>query len=172
MILAMTDTLTRSPDASSDDPTRPPGHLSYAEAVEATGVSRRHLRRLVAAGKLEAADHGGRRWVTTSSLLAAGLTLTAPKPQANGTGQGGQGGDETPGHAGGSATDAELESLRRQLAVVQAVADERGRELERVHALAMHLIALQPGGRTGDQTPGPGEGTVPGAKRRRWLRAR
>jgi hypothetical protein len=55
------------------------------------------------------------------------------------------------------------------VAVLQALADERARELERVHALAVHLAALLPGGSTGDQTPGPREGTVPGTKRR-WFR--
>jgi excisionase family DNA binding protein len=165
----MTETLTRPEDTSPDGLTRPPGYLSYAEAVDATGVTRRHLRRLVAAGKLEAVDHGGRRWVTTSSLLSAGLTLSAPKGQISGDGRGG---DETPGPAGGRTRDEEIESLRRQVAVLQAVADERARELERVHALAAHLAAALPAGSGGDQTPGPPEGTVPGSKRRLWRRAR
>jgi excisionase family DNA binding protein len=168
----MTDTLTRPEDTSPDESTRPPGCLSYSEAVEATGVTRRHLRRLVAAGKLEAVDHGGRRWVTTSSLLSAGLSLTAPKAQANGTGPTEWAKDETPGRSGGPSRDDEVEILRRQVAVLQALADERGRELERVHALALHLAALQPGGRGGDQTPGPAEGTVPGSRRRWWRKTR
>lgn len=158
----MTDTLTRPGDTSSG---RPPSCLSYAEAVEATGVTRRHLRRLVAAGKLEAVDHGGRRWVTTSSLLAAGLTLSAPKPQLSNSGPG-EGG--IPGQDPSVSLVEEVERLRRELAVARALADERGREIEWFRDHAARLTAMLPPGPQGDQAPGP-EG---GPSKRWWRKAR
>jgi excisionase family DNA binding protein len=155
----MTDTLTRPEDTSS---VRPPSCLSYTEAVEATGVTRRHLRRLVAAGKLEAVDHGGRRWVTTSSLLAAGLTLSAPKGQINSPGPGEAG---TPGQDPSASLVEEVERLRRELAVARALADERGRELDWFRDHAARLTAMLPPGPQGDQAPGP-----QGGPRKRWWR--
>ena len=165
----MTDTLDLTEGTSSRSADRPVGCLSYVEAVEATGVSRRHLRRLAAAGKLEVMDQGGRRWVTTASLLGAGLSLNAPKPQASGAGPGGA---ETPGPAGGSSLATEVESLRRQVAVLQALVDERGRELDWFRDHATQLAAALPPGPQGDQTPGHAGGTVPGTKQRWWRKAR
>jgi hypothetical protein len=144
-------------------PAGPPGCLSYGQAVAATGVTRRHLRRLVAAGKLEAVDHGGRRWVTMTSLLSAGLTLGASRAQAKPTA------GEAPSEAWGR--DDEVEALRREVAVLQAVVDERGRELERVYALAGELVAvLSRGG--GDGTSGHSKGDVPEIARRWRINSR
>jgi hypothetical protein len=56
-------------------------------------------------------------------------------------------------------------ALRREVAVLQALADERARELERVYALAGELVTvLSRGG--GDGTSGPRRGDVPKAARR------
>lgn len=139
----------------------PPGCLSYGDAVAATGVTRRHLRRLVSSGRLEAVDHGGRRWVTTSSLLGAGFTL-APRKAV---------GEQERPEAPVWGRDDEVEALRREVAVLQAVVDERGRELERVYAVVDDLVAVI-GRRGGDETSGHREGTVPETLRRWRINSR
>lgn len=150
----------RPGDGAGHDP-GPPGCLSYEDAVAATGVTRRHLRRLVSSGRLEAVDHAGRRWVTTSSLLAAGFTLASRKAAGE---------RERPEPAEWGRDD-EVEALRREVAVLQVLVDERGRELERIYALAGELAAVV-GGRSGDVTSGHREGTVPETLRRWRINSR
>ena len=150
----------RPGEGAGHDP-GPPGCLSYEDAVAATGVTRRHLRRLVAAGRLEAVDHGGRRWVTTSSLLAAGFTL-APRKAV---------GERQQSEAAAWGRDDEVAALRREVAVLQALVDERGRQLDRVYAVVDDLVAVL-GGRGGDVTSGHREGTVPETLRRWRINSR
>lgn len=132
---------------TTDTVPRPSGHISYAEAEEATGLSRRHLRRLVADGTLDAMDAGGRRWVTTASLVSAGYRLnpSGPGPETVATE-----GTETPDMA------EEVERLRRQLAVAEALAAERLREIERLGELTHRTLALLPanGGTPAPDTAG------------------
>jgi len=166
-------------DGSSADPGRPPGTLSYAEAAEATGLSRRHLRRLVAAGTLEAVDMGGRRWVATASLLAAGHQLRGPS--------GWKTGEDSPAVAAGGhvrrwpvdgpGQSEELVALRHQAKVAEALAEERSREIarlvtenERLYNLATRAMAMLSSGE-GTNPPAMAE-DGPRPRPRRWLRRR
>lgn len=148
----MSDHLSPVPDVPADLPARPPGHLTYREATDATGVGIRHLRRLVAGGRLEAVTWGGRRWVTPAGLRAAGLTTNGPKPQVSG-------GGTVAGGSPGPAADDEVTVLRRRLAVAEALAEDRLRQLDRLDMLATRLTAALP---SGDVASRP--------SRRRWRR--
>ncbi len=82
---------------------RPPNSLTLREAEEATGRSTRHLRRLLAEGKVDGVvGDDGRRYVTTASLLQAGLSLQKP---AEGT-------PSSPDMAGGEVTALQAEVTR------------------------------------------------------------
>ncbi len=166
-------------DGSSGDPGRPPGTLSYAEAAEATGLSRRHLRRLVAAGTLEAVDMGGRRWVATASLLAAGHQLRGPSgwktgedsPEAAVGGHGRRWPPDSPGQS------EELVVLRYQVKVAETLAEERSREIarlvtenERLYNLATRAMAMLSSGE-GTSPPAVAE-DGPRPRPRRWFRRR
>jgi hypothetical protein len=133
------------------------------EASEATGLSTRHLRRLLAQEKLEGvmADDG-RRYVTTSSLLQAGLSLSAPD----------HGSPQQQDRSGGqvSALQEEVTRLRARLdeAERRAVAAEDREAWARL-TIDRILTALPAGP---DRPLDASGGEVTPAVSRRWWRKR
>ena len=134
----------------SDEATTRPA-LTLSEAARATGKHRNTVRNALDSDRFPNAyrDGAGTWRIPVGDLLAAGFPLHAPAgPDAE---------DATQGHtnAATAGDDAErlradVDDLRRRLAVAEALAAERGRELERLWAM---LPAMLPARTTGIRWP-------------------
>lgn len=147
---------------------RPANSLTLREAEEATGRSTRHLRRLLAEGKVEGVvGDDGRRYVSTASLLQAGLSLQRPAGDS----------PPAPDMAGREVTVLQEEVTRLRARLEEA--ERRARRAEEGEAWARltidRILTALPAG-----TPDTSGGSVtlaspadtPLGRRRRWGRRR